>query len=84
MAVFLKKFSTLNGAVEPFLTFFYLVVERGKHPYFAALQPNEFISVVNRTVAVEAGEVATKFFVLRLFEPERDNLVKQFRFVLLG
>ena len=80
--VALQKLGTLYGAVEPFLPLLHLAVEGGEHPYFAALQPDEFVGVEHVALAVEAGEVAAVLLVLRLLQPEGDYLVEQLAAVL--
>ena len=84
MAVLLQELCTLHGTVEPLLPLLHFVVEGGEHPYFPALEPDELVGVEHAAVAVEAGEVAAKLLVLRLFEPEGDDLVEEFALVLGG
>ena len=60
------------------------VVEFGEHPNFASLHPDKLVGVVHVALAIEAGEVSTALFVLRLFKPEGDNLVEQFVAILLS
>ena len=64
VSVFLQELSTLDGAVEPFLALFYFVVQRGEHPHFAALQPDEFVRVEDVSFTVKAGEITAVFQVL--------------------
>ena len=84
VAVFFHEFSAEDGGVKPFLTFFNLVVEHGEHPYFTALEPHEFVGVEHTAVAFEAGEVAAILFVERVVEPERQDVVEEFVFVLFS
>ena len=83
VTVFLKELSTLNGSIKPFLTRLHSVVELGEHPHFAALHPNELIGIVNRAVAIKAGEIAAKLLILGLVEPERNHAVKKLRAIQL-
>ena len=83
MTILLQELGTLNGGLEPLLTGLHGVVEFREHPYFAALQPDELIGVVNRAVAVEAGEVATELGVLGFVEPEGDHAKEELRAILL-
>ena len=66
VAVPLQELGTLDGTVEPLLPFLHLVVERGEHPHFAALHPDEFVGVEHLARTVKAGEVAAELLVLRL------------------
>jgi len=84
VAVGLQEFSTLNGTVQPLLFGLNSVVELGKHPYFAALQPHEFVSIVNAAVTTETSKITTELCVLTLIEPERDHAVQEFRLIKLS
>ena len=84
VTVALEKFGALYGGVEPFLAGFDFVVEGGEHPYFAALEPDEFVGVEDGAVAFEAGEVASVLGVDAVLEPEGHNAVEEFALVLSG
>ena len=84
VTVALEKFGALYGGVEPFLAGFDFVVEGGEHPYFAALEPDEFVGVEDCSVAFEAGEVASVLGVDTVLEPEGHNAVEEFALVLSG
>ncbi len=70
-------------AFEPLLILLELIVEHGEEPDFPALKPDEFVSVIDASVSVEAGEIPTVFLVLGFIEPEWKNVVKQFMPVAL-
>ena len=84
VTVALEKFGALYGGVEPFLAGFDFVVEGGEHPYFTALEPDEFVGVEDGAVAFEAGEVASVLGVDTVLEPEGHNAVEEFALVLSG
>lgn len=61
--VFLQEFRTMQCHVEPLLFLFHFIEQRGKHPDFAALQPNKFIGIKHLSFAVETGEIAAKLLI---------------------
>ena len=78
MAVVFQELGALNCCIEPFLTFFEAIVQHGEHPHFPALKPDEFVSVIDASVPVQAGEISAELLVLGFFKPERKDIVEQF------
>ena len=76
VAILFQKFCALDGRVEPLLALLHLIIKRGKHPYLAALQPNEFVGVEDGAIALKAGEISAILEVLRLLQPEGHDLVQ--------
>ena len=56
-------------------------VKRGKHVDDPPLHPHVFVVIVNGTVAIQTGEKAAVFAVLRMIQPERDDTFQQLFFV---
>ena len=83
MSVFFQEFTTLNGTIQPFLSFFHLVVKHGEHPYLTSLQPDELIRIENLPFTVQAAEITAKLNILRVLEPEWKDIVQQFIPVLI-
>ena len=76
-AVFPEEFGALDGGVEPFGFGFYLIVQHGEAPYFPALQPNEFVGIVDVSVPVETGQEPAPLPVDGVFHPERNNVLQK-------
>ncbi|CCY89883.1 unknown [Bacteroides sp. CAG:1076] len=66
VTVLSQELTTLNGTVEPLLSFLYLIIEHGKHPDFTALQPDKLIRIKHFTIALQASEIAAKLLILRM------------------
>ena len=73
VAELFQEIGPLLGAGQPGFILFYLIIKHGEHPYFPALQPDEFVCVKDAAVAVQAGEVSAKFLILGLFQPEGEH-----------
>jgi len=84
MPVFPEKLAALNRTVQPLLALFHLVVKHREHPHLTALQPDEFIRVVDASVTIEAGEITAVLFILRVLEPKGQHTVQQLRLILIG
>ncbi|MPM72426.1 hypothetical protein SDC9_119402 [bioreactor metagenome] len=80
-SVSVEKFEPLRSDVEKALLLVFRRVEFAEHVDDAPLHPHVFGGVVNRAVAVEAGEIAAELPVDRMFFPERDHIFDQLFFV---
>lgn len=80
--VLLQELRALYGGLKPLAALFHLVVQRGEHPHFAPLQPDELIGVVDLTVALDAREIASILTVYASLHPEGHDSVQQLTLVL--
>lgn len=77
LAMRCKEIIPLTGNVKPPLLTADGGVEGGEHVYDAPLHPHVFLSVVDRSVAVQKGEVAPEFLVDAMLLPKGYHLVEQ-------
>ena len=78
------KLSTGECNIKPLFFVFHLVVEGGEHPNLPALEPHEFVSIVDFSFVIDAGEETSILFIDGVLLPKGDNLVKKLLFVHLG
>ena len=83
VAVFLEELGALDGGVQPFLLFSEFVAKHREQPDLTPLKPDELVCVVDTSVSVKAGEVATIFLVDGIVQPERKDTVQKLCLVLV-
>jgi hypothetical protein len=72
-----EEFGAAAGGGEPGGALLDGVVEAGEGPELAAVEPDVLAGVIERAVAVEAGEVAAMEGVEGMAQPERDDRVEE-------